>query len=166
MGGGGWGIVFQAGYHPRKRTFKTHLSMYFPGMEIDPKYAFLHVFFLICPSCHLQNLWTWPKTHTLFFLILHVFAPLNDAHTYVSWSWKTTLITWIFLQGWYSTSNTSAPPPASINWSFIGMTNGITTEHPLYFIMFPFKFYTDLVMTPGHKLLSYPDVLPQSSTPT
>ena len=27
-----------------------------------------------------------------------------------AWSWKTTLITWIFIQGWYPTSNTSGPP--------------------------------------------------------
>ena len=29
---------------------------YFSGMKIDPKYAFLHAFFLICPSCPFQNL--------------------------------------------------------------------------------------------------------------
>ena len=31
-----------------------------------------------------------------FFLILHVFAPLNDVRAYIAWSWKTTLITWFF----------------------------------------------------------------------
>ena len=31
-----------------------------------------------------------------FFPILHVFAPLNDVRAYIAWSWKTTLITWIF----------------------------------------------------------------------
>ena len=45
-----------------------------------------------------------------FFPILHVFAPLNDVRAYIAWSWKTTLITWIFLRGWYPTSNTSGPP--------------------------------------------------------
>ena len=44
------------------------------------------------------------------FPILHVFAPLNDVHVYFAWSWKTTLITWFFLPGWYPTSNTSGPP--------------------------------------------------------
>ena len=48
-----------------------------------------------------------------FFPILHVFAPLNDVHAYIAWSWKTTLITWFFffffLRGWYPTSNTSGP---------------------------------------------------------
>ena len=29
---------------------------YFSGMKINPKYAFLHAFFLICPSCPFQNL--------------------------------------------------------------------------------------------------------------
>ena len=38
-------IIFQVGYHPRKRTFKTQtLNTYFPGMKID---AFLHPAFLI-----------------------------------------------------------------------------------------------------------------------
>ena len=38
-------LVFQVGYHPRKRTFKTHPKHVFSGMKIDPKYAFLHAFF-------------------------------------------------------------------------------------------------------------------------
>ena len=50
-----------------------------------------------------------------FFPILHVFAPLNDVRAYIAWSWKTTLITWIFLRGWYPTSNTSGPPPRELN---------------------------------------------------
>ena len=32
-------------------------------MKINPKYAFLHVFFLICVSCPFQNLSIWPKTY-------------------------------------------------------------------------------------------------------
>ena len=53
--------------------------------------------------------------NTPFFPILHVFAPLNDVSVYTAWSWKTTLM-WIFYEddGWYPTSNTSAPPPTSI----------------------------------------------------
>ena len=35
---------------------KSTLITYFSGMKIDPKYAFLHAFFLICPSCSFQNL--------------------------------------------------------------------------------------------------------------
>ena len=35
---------------------KSTLITYFSGMKIDPKYAFLYAFFLICPSCPFQNL--------------------------------------------------------------------------------------------------------------
>ena len=47
--------------------------------------------------------------NTPFLPILHVFAHLNDVRVYIAWSWKTTLITWIFLRGWYPTSNTNDP---------------------------------------------------------
>ena len=43
-----------------------HLITYFSGMKIDPKYAFLQAFFLICPSCPFQNLSIWRKTHPFF----------------------------------------------------------------------------------------------------
>ena len=49
--------------------------------------------------------------NTPFFPILHVFALLNDVPTYIAWSWKTTLITWIFGRAWYSPWHSSAPPP-------------------------------------------------------
>ena len=52
--------------------------------------------------------------NTPFFPILHVFAPLNDVRAYIALSWKTTLITWIFLRGWYPTSNTSGPPGCKV----------------------------------------------------
>ena len=45
---------------------KSTLITYFSGMKIDPKYTFLHAFFLICPSCPFQNLSIWPKTHPFF----------------------------------------------------------------------------------------------------
>ena len=38
---GGGALVFQAGYHSCKKTFKTHPKHVFSGMKIDPKYAFL-----------------------------------------------------------------------------------------------------------------------------
>ena len=88
---------------------KNTLITYFSGMKIDPKYAFLHAFFLICLSCSFQNLSIWPKTHP-FFPILHVFAPLNDVRAYSAWSWKTTLITWIFGRAWYPPWHSSGPP--------------------------------------------------------
>ena len=37
---------------------KSTLITYFSGMKIDPKYAFLHAFFLICQSCPFQNVST------------------------------------------------------------------------------------------------------------
>ena len=88
---------------------KSTLITYFSGMKIDPKYAFLNAFFLICPLCPFQNLSTWPKTQP-FFPILHVFAPLNDVRAYSAWSWKTTLITWIFGRAWYPPWHSSGPP--------------------------------------------------------
>ena len=92
-----------------KGLSKHTLNTKFSCMKIDPKYAFLHAFFLIFPSCPFQNMSVWQK-NTPFPPILHVFAPLNDVRAYIARSWKTTLITWIFWRGWYPTSNTSAPP--------------------------------------------------------
>ena len=57
-------------------------------MKIDPKYAFLHAFFLIFPSCPFQNLSIWPKTH-LFFQFCTFLHPVR---AYSAWSWKTTLL--------------------------------------------------------------------------
>ena len=45
LASGGGGLVFQVGYHPRKRTFKTHPKHVFFRYEKDPKYAFLHAIF-------------------------------------------------------------------------------------------------------------------------
>ena len=39
-----------------KGLSKHTLYTYFSGMKIDPKYAFLHAFFLICRSCPFRNL--------------------------------------------------------------------------------------------------------------
>ena len=71
-----WGgtLVYQAGYYPRKRTFKKHPKHVFFRYENRPyKYVFLHALFLICPPCPFQNLSIWPKTHP-FPPILHVFC--------------------------------------------------------------------------------------------
>ena len=88
---------------------KSTLITYFSGMKKDPKYAFLHAFFLICLSCSFQ--FVYMTKNTPFFPILHVFAPLNDVRAYSAWSWKTTLITWIFGQAWYPPWHSSAPLP-------------------------------------------------------
>ena len=45
---------------------KSTLITYFSGMKTDPKYMFLHVFFLICPSCPFQICVYDQKKHTLF----------------------------------------------------------------------------------------------------
>ena len=66
-----------------------------------------------------------------FFPILHVFAPLNDERTYIAWSWKTTLITWIFLRGWYPVWNTSGPPGDLIMMIVVDKT-----EHDIYKVTF------------------------------
>ena len=70
---GSWWILIRGGTRMGRRGIrlvhgltKSTLIMYFSGMKIDPKYAFLHAFFLICLSCLFQNLSIWPKTHPFF----------------------------------------------------------------------------------------------------
>ena len=87
---------------------KGTLITYFSGMKIDPNYAFLHAFFLICPSCPFQNMSIWPKTHPFFFNFAR-FAPLNAVRAYSAWSWKTTIITWTFGRAWYPLTFEWAP---------------------------------------------------------
>ena len=102
-------LVFQAGYHPRKMTFKTHPKHVFFRDENRP---LIRVF-----ACIFLNLsvMSFPKfanltQNTPFFPIWHVLAPLNDVREYIAWSWKITLITWFFfIRGWYPTSTSSGP---------------------------------------------------------
>ena len=54
------------GYQARPWTHKKHPNHVLFRYEEDPKYAFLHAFFLICLSCSFQNLSIWPKTHPIF----------------------------------------------------------------------------------------------------
>ena len=61
-----------------------------------------------------------------FFPILHVFAPLNDVRAYIAWSWKTTLITWIFYADDIQLQIQVAP-----------------LGHTLILILFFFPFYAD-----------------------
>ena len=93
------------------RTFKTHPKHIFPqSKKKGPlKHFFMLSFLIFHHVFFFQNLWPWPKTQP-FLPILHVFVPINDVCTYTAWSWKSTLITWIFLWGWYPTSNASGPP--------------------------------------------------------
>ena len=120
---------------------KSTLITYYSGRKKDPKYAFLHAFFLICLSCSFQNLSIWPKTHP-FFPILHVFAPLNDVRAYSAWSWKTPLITWIFGRAWYPPWHSSGPPgilpfktcPSSCSSSVMNWANVFISSWHLFLI--------------------------------
>ena len=88
---------------------KSTLITYFLGMKKDPKYAFLHGFFLICPSCSFQNLSIWPK-HTLFSSFARFCTPkrctrvqclgLKNNPNYVNF-WTSLIPPW----------PSSAPPP-------------------------------------------------------
>ena len=98
QGEGTW--MARGGIRLIHRLTKSTLIMYFSGMKIDPKYTFLHAFFLICLLCPFKNLYIWPKAHTLFSNFTR-FCTLNDVHTYIAWSWKTTLIAWFFGWAWY-----------------------------------------------------------------
>ena len=62
--GGHW--IARGGIRVVHGLTKSTLITYFSGVKKDPKYAFLHAFFLICLSCSFQNLSIWPKTHPFF----------------------------------------------------------------------------------------------------
>ena len=51
-----------------------------------------------------------------FFPILHVFASLSDVRAYTVWSWKITLILWIFFMRMISNFKYKWPPPP--RWSY------------------------------------------------
>ena len=107
MGGGH--LYFRLDIILVKGLSKHKLSMYFPVMKIDPKYAFLHAFFLIFHHLFFLKFVTMTK-NTLFQILefLHhktMYActlpcPKKKNPNYVN-----------FLQGWYPTSNTNAPLP-------------------------------------------------------
>ena len=92
---------------------KSTLITYFSGMKIDPKYAFLHTFLLICPSCPFQNLSIWPKTHTLFSNFTRFCTPnrctrvqclvLKNNPNYVNF-WTSLIPPW----------HSSGPPPREV----------------------------------------------------
>ena len=67
-GGGGSTRIARAGIRLVHGLTKSTLITYFSGMKIDPKYTFLHAFFLICLSYSFLNLSLWPKTHPFFQL--------------------------------------------------------------------------------------------------
>ena len=65
-GGGGEGHLYFRLNIILIKGLTKHTEHIFSGMKINPKYAFLHAFSLICPSCPFQNLPLWPKTHPFF----------------------------------------------------------------------------------------------------
>ena len=80
-------------------------------MKIDPNYAFcmfsFNFYIMSFPIFFFLN-----DKNTPFFAILHDFVTPKTMYTCTSPGPKNkTLITWIFLRGWYPTSNTSAPVP-------------------------------------------------------
>ena len=107
---GGGALVFQAGYHPRKRTFKTHPKHIFFRYKIRSQICIFACVFLNLLVMSFPKFVTMTK-NTPFLPILHVFAPLNNVRTYTAWSWKDNPN---FLQRWYPTSNTSAPLPGEL----------------------------------------------------
>ena len=84
--------------------------------------------------------------NTPFFSILHVFAPLNDVRAYSAWSWKTTLITWIFGRAWY--------PPLTFEWPPQG--RGLVTNK---LCMLNRVCPYDNCCVPGYVIMWYPLLL-------
>ena len=102
---GGGALVFQAGYHPPKRIFKTHPKHIFFRYENRPLNMFLHAFFLNCASRPFQNLSMWPKTYP-FSNFARFCTPKRCTH--VHWLVLKNNPNYVnFLRGWYPTSNTS-----------------------------------------------------------
>ena len=99
--GGGATWTARGGIRLVHGLIESTLLTYFSGMKIDPKYAFLPVMFF--PK------FVYMTKNTPFFPILHVVAPLNDVGAYSAWSWKITLITWIFGWAWYPPWHSSGP---------------------------------------------------------
>ena len=108
-GGGGGTWIAKGGIRLVHGHTKSTLIKYFSGMKIDPKYAFLHAFFLICPSCPFQK-FDYMTKNTPFFPILHVFAPLNHVREYSAWSWENNPN---YVNFW-----TSLIPPLTFEWPF------------------------------------------------
>ena len=143
-------LVFQVGYHPRKRTFKIHPKQVFLRYENCPKIRVFACVFLNLSVMSIPKFVNMIKNIPLF-PILHVLAPLNDVRAYIVWSWKTTLITWIFLRGWYPTSDTSAPRVKmvyefeTVKFNHLPIVLIFYTDFSLQIVLFPIQLCTKLV---------------------
>ena len=125
---------------------KSTLITYFSGMKIDPKYTFLHAFFLICLSCSFQNLSIWPKTHP-FSNFAHFCTPkrctrvqclvLKNNRNYVNF-WTSLIPPW----------HSSAHPRADFTrWTRVYQNSWAQFEFGLQFTLnslnFTFMFCTN-----------------------
>ena len=79
-GVGGSHLYFRLDIILVKGLSKHILITYFPGMKTNPKYEFMHVFFLIFRHLF-SKIYDHHQKHTLFPL-LHIFVPLNYIHAY------------------------------------------------------------------------------------
>ena len=132
-GGGTRARIARGGIRLVHGHTKSTLIMYFSGMKIDPKYAFFACIFLNFGVMSFPKFVCMTK-NTPFFPILHVFAPLNDVRAYSAWSWKTTLITWIFGRAWYLPWHSSGHRGTVFNGTIIN------TSYPNYV-----NFWTSLI---------------------
>ena len=109
-----------------KGLSKRTLNTYFLGMKIDPKYAFLQAFYLICLQCTFQNLSICPKTHPFFSKFARFCTPkrctrvhclvLKNNPNYVNFFYADDIQLQIQV----------APPPGAFSQPFWCLSNALT----------------------------------------
>ena len=114
------------GYQARPWTHKKHPNHVFFRHENRPLIRVFACIFLNLPVMSFPK-FVYMTKNTPFFPILHVFAPLNDVRAYIAWSWKTTLITWIFGRAWYPPWHSSGP--SGILLDALSKFNVLTYHH-------------------------------------
>ena len=80
---GGGNLYFRLDIILVKGLSKHTLNTYFPGMKIDPKYAFLQAFSLICLSCPVQD-FQYDQKHILFSNFASFCTPKAREHAWSS----------------------------------------------------------------------------------
>ena len=110
---GGNTLVFQAGYHTCKRTFKTHPKHVFSRYERTLNTHFCMLFFFF-PSCPFQNLRTWWKTHSFLQFCTFLHPKMIYAQTLPGPENNSNYVNFLLGWYWYPTSNTSASPPPGL----------------------------------------------------
>ena len=109
QGGGGEHLYFRLDIILVKGLSKRTLNTYFSDVKIDPKYVFFAYVFV--NLCHVLSKFVNMTENIPCFPNVHIFEPLNDVCVYIAWSWKTTLITWIFFTRIISNFKYKSPPP-------------------------------------------------------